>query len=259
MSDRLEGVAVVTGAASGIGLATALLLAERGAQVIAVDIDRQALDALASETGGCLAATLACDISDPQAPAQIADAVRSLGAPWRILVNNAGIAGAPPLVDTSDADFERFIGINVASIFRLCRTALPLMADQGGGCVVNLSSVFGLTGVGGTTIYSLTKGAVATMTTQLACEWGRDGVRINAVAPGLIDTPLTSARIREGAWTQRRMLEETPLGRAGTPNDVAEAIAFLASPRAAFISGEVLKVDGGWLSGRLGPKPREAS
>lgn len=257
MSDRLEGVAVVTGAASGIGRATALLLAERGARVIATDINQHALEALVNESGDRLAATVVCDVADPKAPQQIADVVDTLGEPWRILINNAGIASAPPLVDTTDDDFERFISVNMASVFRLSRTALPIMAKQGGGSIVNLASVFGLTGVAGTSIYSMTKGAVAALTTQLACEWGRDNIRVNAIAPGLIDTPLTASRIREGAWVQRRMLEETPLGRPGTPHDVAEAIAFLVSSRSAFITGEVLKVDGGWQSGRLGAQPKE--
>ncbi|MDR5902994.1 SDR family NAD(P)-dependent oxidoreductase [Halomonas icarae] len=259
MREQLDGVAVVTGAASGIGRATALLLAERGFHVVAVDINAQSLEALSAEAGERALTTLACDVAAPDTPARIAEAVDGLGKPWRVLINNAGIAASPALQETSDDDIDRFIGINVASVFRLCRTALPIMAEQGGGSVVNLASVFGLTGVSGTSIYALTKGAVAALTVQLACEWGRRGVRVNAVAPGLIDTPLTAARIRDGAWTQRRILEETPLGRAGTPQDVAETIAFLASPRSAFITGEVLKVDGGWLSGRLGPRPEEGA
>ena len=256
MSDRIEGAALVTGAGSGIGRATALLLAERGAQIVAVDRDADALDRLAEEV--TLVGKVVCDVADPDTPARLAEAVEASGAPWRVLVNNAGIAAAPPIVQTTDEAFDRFIGINVASVFRLCRTALPIIAQSGGGAIVNLASVFGLTGVAGTSIYSLSKGAIAALTTQLACEWGGKGVRINAVAPGLIDTPMTHTRIKQGAWVQRRMAEDTPLGRAGTPAEVAEAIAFLASPRSAFITGEVLKVDGGWLTGRLGPDPDAA-
>lgn len=257
MSDRFDGVALVTGAGSGIGRATAVLLAERGARIVAADRDAASLAALDQQI--TLAASVVCDVSDPETPSRLAQAVAQTGAPWRVLVNNAGIAAAPPIVKTTDEDIDRFLGINIASVFRLCRTALPIMAASGGGAVVNLASVFGLTGVAGTSVYSMSKGAIAALTTQLACEWGPKGVRVNAVAPGLIDTPMTHARIEQGAWVQRRMAEDTPLGRPGRPQDVAEAIAFLASARASFISGEVLKVDGGWLTGRLGADPEAAA
>ncbi|WP_165784523.1 SDR family NAD(P)-dependent oxidoreductase [Zhengella mangrovi] len=250
MSDRLEGLAVITGAGSGIGKETARLFASRGARLVLVDRDAEALSALSgSDFAGAIAATLAADVGDPAMPGQLAALLRPHGAP-RYLVNNAGIAAAPPILETQDSDIERFLSVNVASVFRLCRTLIPMM--QGGdAAIVNVSSVFGLTGVSGVSIYSLTKGAVAALTVQLATEFGRDGIRVNAVAPGLIHTPLTDARIRSGARAQKHMIDEAPIGRAGTPADVAEAIAFLCSGRASFITGEILKIDGGWMNARL--------
>lgn len=250
MSDRLEGLAVITGAASGIGKETAGLFAARGARLVLVDRDEAALDALrGGDFAGAIAATVADDVGAPDTPGRVADTVRAHGRP-AYLVNNAGIAAAPPILETQDSDIERFLAINVASVFRFCRSLIPMMQGHGGS-IVNVSSVFGLTGVSGVSIYSLTKGAVAALTVQLATEFGRDGIRVNAVAPGLIHTPLTDARIRSGARAQKHMIDEAPIGRAGTPGDVAEAIAFLSSGRASFITGEILKIDGGWMNARL--------
>ncbi|MCB1419944.1 MAG: SDR family oxidoreductase [Notoacmeibacter sp.] len=250
MSDHLDGLAVITGAGSGIGRETARLFAARGARLVLVDRDAASLAALEKDDfAGAISATLAADVGAPETPAKLTELLQPHGSP-RYLVNNAGIAAAPPILETQDTDIERFFSINIASVFRFCRTLIPMMKGKD-AAIVNVSSVFGLTGVSGVSIYSLTKGAVAALTVQLATEFGRDGIRVNAVAPGLIHTPLTDERIRAGARAQKHMIDEAPIGRAGTPGEVAEAIAFLCSGRASFITGEILKIDGGWMNARL--------
>lgn len=254
MSDQLDGIAIITGAASGIGKETARLFASRGARLVLVDQNTDALDALADEPfAASICQRVVVDVASEGSAETILKACLADGEP-RYLVNNAGIASSPPILDTSSDELMRFLSVNVASVFRISQAVIPSMT-RSGGSIVNVSSVFGLTGVAGVSAYSLTKGAIAALTVQLATEFGRDGIRINAVAPGLIRTPLTEQRILEGSRVQQHMIDEAPLGRAGSTRDVAEAIAFLSSERASFITSEILKIDGGWMNGRLPPAP----
>ena len=232
-------VAVVTGAAGGIGLATARRLAREGARVLAVDIKPFADIGPGIET-------LEASVTAPDGPACILDAAARLGR-LSILVNNAGIGGSHRADATDDAEFDRFIDGNLRSVFRLSREAVARMA---GGAIVNIASIFGMTGFPGSAAYAAAKAGVIGLTMQMAADYGALGVRVNAVSPGLIETSMTRNRIATSAWFRGMMTEMTPLGRTGQPEDVAAAVAFLASQDAAFISAHVLAVDGGWLNTR---------
>lgn len=243
-------IAVVTGAAAGIGRATADLFASRGARIIAVDRDADGLGILADR--GMV--TLCADMTDNDLPDAVAEKIAAMGGPLAILVNNAGIGGGGRMDETSDDDVRRYFEVNVVGLFRLTRFAVGQMRAASGGSIVNVASIYAEIGATGSAGYSASKGAVAALTRQMATDYGHDGIRINAVAPGLIETPLTAERIRTEPWRHKIFVEQSPLQRVGQPDDVARAIAFLASDEASFISGEILRVDGGWAIGRF---PRE--
>ena len=156
-------------------------------------------------------------------------------------------------MDTDDAEFVRVVDINMAAVFRLSRLAAQIMKGQGGGAILNMSSVFALVGTPNAAAYAATKAALNGLTGQMAAEFGPSGIRINSVAPGLIETPMTEGRIYEAGTVQNRMLLDTPLKRVGTSEDIARAVAFLCSDEASFITGQVLTVDGGWGVGRYPP------
>jgi meso-butanediol dehydrogenase/(S,S)-butanediol dehydrogenase/diacetyl reductase len=167
-----------------------------------------------------------------------------------VLVNNAGIGGSKRLDDSDDALIDRFIDTNLAAVLRVTRAILPHL-PRPGGRIVNVSSVFGLTGYPGTTAYAVAKAGVAQFTRQLAGDLAPEGILVNAVAPGLILTPMTKGHLANALYT-RLMVDGTPLGRKGEPADIAGPVAFLASDDAAFVTGTVLPGDGGFLAARHG-------
>lgn len=251
MNDLGGRGALVTGAASGIGRETALLLAERGARVIAADRDAEGLAQLTGMSTVCVDMT-AADLEQA-----LSMALDDLGMPLDILVNNAGIGNSGRADVTTAEEFERFLAVNVVALHRVSRLALTLMRPRRSGSIVNVASIFAEIGATGSAAYSASKGAVAALTRQMATDYGPEGIRVNAVAPGLIETPLTAGRTRTDAWRRTIFIDQSPLRRVGQPEDVARAIAFLASDEAAFVNGEVLRVDGGWAMGRF-PRPEDA-
>lgn len=234
---------MLTGANSGIGLATLEAFIAAGAQVLAVDLKADAMGA------NCIPLTL--DLDTDAAPAVIARHAAALG-PIDVVVNCAGIGGSKALADSDDALIDRILGVNLRALMRVTRDLLPLMRRPGGS-IVNVASVFGEVGRSGTAAYAASKGGVSQLTRQLCADLGPEGIRVNAVAPGVILTAMTREKIETDPEYRRTMIDGTPVQRIGAPEDVAEAILFLASDRARFISGQILAVDGGWLAVRGAP------
>lgn len=248
---RFDGETVfVTGGGSGIGRETAMRCAEEGADVVVADVDREAVEETtdAIDEAGGKASSYELDVRDAEALAEAIDATAEKGG-IDVLVNNAGISH--PRSDMEDVDIEvrdRVIDINTKGVWNGCRAAIPHLKDQGSGAIVNTASLAGLIGMPGGAAYSLSKGAVVNFTRAIAAELGSHGVRANAVCPGVVETPLVTDDRDPEEWPdlRDRMAEAYPLGRLGRPEDVANAVRFLASEEAAWITGHALVVDGGY-------------
>jgi NAD(P)-dependent dehydrogenase (short-subunit alcohol dehydrogenase family) len=232
-------VAVVTGAAQGIGRRIAEVLAGTGHDLALFDV--RPVDGF----GGALAYT--GDVTDEADVAALADAVRDRYGRVDVLVNNAGVALISPAERTSVADWRRVMEVNLTGPFLLCRAFGADMLTHRRGSIVNIASVAGLRGVADRAAYNTSKHGLVGLTRTLAAEWGGRGVRVNAVCPGWVKTPMDDASQGEGAYVDSDITDHVPLGRFARPDDVAQAVAFLADPeRSGFVNGVALSVDGGW-------------
>ncbi len=241
---RFDGkVTLVTGAASGIGAASARRFAREGARLALSDVNEAGLAAIAKELGDDVA-SFPCDVAErEQVEAVVAGAVSHFGR-LDVLFNNAGIGCFGQTQDLDPDAWHRTIDVDLHSVFYACRVAIPHMKEGGGGAIVNTASISGLFGDYGLPAYNAAKGAVVNYTRTLAIDHARDGIRVNAVCPGPVDTALTTALLASDAFV-REYERLIPMGRVGRAEEVANAVAFLASEEAAYITGAMLVSDGG--------------
>jgi NAD(P)-dependent dehydrogenase (short-subunit alcohol dehydrogenase family) len=251
MATRFQGKrALVTGGAAGIGRATARALAAEGARIALLDIDAARLDRAAAELRGSGAevVTLAGSVAEP---AEVRAAFTALDARWGgldILVNNAGVIGKRAALALTDEEWSRVMRINLDGVFFCAREAGRRMVAQGAGAIVNLGSIYSLVAAPERLAYCASKAAVAAMTRVLAIEWAAHGVRVNAVAPGYVETELIGAAVRAGELDTAPLARRTPVGRLARPEEIARAILFLLDPANDYVTGHVLAVDGGWTA-----------
>lgn len=243
----MRQVALVTGASRGIGRAVAVELGRAGYAVCinylnSEDAARQAAEAL--RAGGSDAIALRADVADGTAVAEMVRRTEKELGPVTLLVNNAGVAGQAQFQDITDEMWDRYLAVNLGGARNTIRAVLPHMLSEKRGAIVNISSIWGLRGASCEVAYACTKAAIIALTRSLAMELAPSGIRVNCVAPGVIDTDMVQVL---GQETLRDLAEQTPLGRLGRPEDIAHAVAFLASDKASFITGQVLGADGGFI------------
>ena len=251
---RLENKkAIVTGGAGGIGRATCLALAAEGASVAVVDMNAVVAEEVAAEIRerGGIAIAIAADVSsEADIERVIATAVEELGG-VNVVFNNAGIIRRTTAVETTVEEWDRVFGVNVRSIFLMCKHIVPVMEAAGGGSIINTGSGWGLKGGGQAISYCASKGAVVNMTRALAIDHGPAGIRVNSVNPGDVNTGMLVEEARQLAQDTNSFLAEAadrPLRRMGEPSEVAQAVLWLASDESSYVSGSALVVDGGGLA-----------
>jgi NAD(P)-dependent dehydrogenase (short-subunit alcohol dehydrogenase family) len=246
--DLRNKVAIVTGASKGIGEAVAHLLASQGAKVVVSSRKLPDVDSVAQKinSSGNEAIGIACNVGNSQQCENlVAETIQRFGG-IDILINNAATNPVyGPALECSAELFDKLMSINVKGPFELAKMAYPSMKLRGGGCVINISSIAGETPDPGLGMYSVTKSALNMLTKVLAKEWGTDGIRVNAIAPGLIKTKFSTA-LWNNPETRERLMNQISLGRIGTPEEIAYMVLFLVSGASAYSTGSIFTADGGW-------------
>jgi NAD(P)-dependent dehydrogenase (short-subunit alcohol dehydrogenase family) len=256
---RLEGkVALVTGAASGIGAATALRFANEGARVAGLDVQRPPAELWkrVEEAGPGASFHLASVVSEGEVKSAVDEVAQAHGG-LDIVVNAAGVVGGGPVDTLEEAEWSRIMDVNVKGIFLVCKHAIPHLRARGAGSIVNIASIEGLVATEMTPAYGASKGAVVQLTRNLAVDHTHEGIRANSICPGLVETGMTEllTTAEEGPLKELKddFIDRHLVKRVGRPDEIANAILFLASDEASFITGSALVVDGGWTAGhRIG-------
>jgi NAD(P)-dependent dehydrogenase (short-subunit alcohol dehydrogenase family) len=246
-----DKVAIITGAAAGIGRASALLFAQEGARIAAVDLDAGGAQSLRDEihNRGGWALAIQADVSRVEDVQRLVEQVSTVFGRVDILFNNAGIVPHGKIHQTSEADWDRTMAVNVKSMYLLCHEVVPVFVKQGGGVILNTSSATALRSVVDRAAYGASKGAVLALTRSMALDYVRDNIRVNCLCPGTIDTP--SLRQRLAAFpdpeeARRQFVARQPMGRLGTAEEVAQAALYLVSDEARFVTGTAFSIDGGF-------------
>jgi 2-keto-3-deoxy-L-fuconate dehydrogenase len=243
--------AFVTGGGSGIGAAIAELYARAGARVFVADLDVDTAGATVARIQGDQgkADSVVLDVRDEASCAAAAAAAHGAAGLVDILVNNAGVGHVGTMVTTAGDDLDRLYAVNVRGVFNVTRAFLPRMLERRSGVIVNMASIGGLVGIRDRIAYCVSKFAVVGLTKSMALDHAKDGIRVNCICPGRVETPFVSARLKEYPDPEKAYLDMTstqPVGRMGRPDEVAAAALYLASDEAAFVTGSALSIDGGW-------------
>lgn len=245
-----EKVAIITGAASGIGKATAKLFAEHGAKIVVADIDTEGGELTVTEIKNKehQGSFIQTDVSIHEKTQKMVDHTINLYGKLDILVNSAGIAMRLPVEELPEDDWHHCLGVNLTGVFLCSKAAIPAMRKNGGGSIINLSSIYGLVGAEVRAAYVASKGAVTNLTRGMALDYAEDNIRVNCICPGFVETPLVAGVVKNPDEYQK-LANKHPLRRLGQPTEIAYGALYLASDESAFVTGIALPIDGGYTAG----------
>lgn len=243
-------VAIITGAAAGIGENAARLFAKEGARLVLVDLQAEALSKVVEELeqNSTIVLDMVGDVSSPSICRSVIEKTMAQFGRLDILFNNAGIVQNGNLVECTEEEWQRTIDVNLKSMYLLCRAAVPHMQRQGGGTIINMSSIAGSSGVANRGAYSVSKAGVIGLTKSLAIDFIKDGIRVNCICPATVDTPSLRQRIADSPdpeEARRAFVARQPMGRIGTPQEIAAMALFLASEDSRYMTGQAIVMDGG--------------
>ena len=255
MFDLQKKVALITGGGSGIGAAIAAVFGRAGARVIVADLNVENAEATARgiRDANGVAEAVSLNVADENGCEALARSLVERQTRVDLLVNNAGIGHVGTVLQTSGADLDRMYDVNVRGVFNICKAFLPGMVERKSGNIINMASIGGIVGIRDRLAYCTTKFAVVGLTKSMALDHARDGIRVNCICPGRVETPFVAARLKEYADPEaayREMASTQALGRMGTPEEIAHAALYLASDESAFVTGTAFLIDGGWSAGK---------